>query len=1025
MQSNITACPICAATTNTGLCLADGYTIWRCSQCATDFVWPMPDNQTLRDLYDREMWFEGGEKGGYQGYDAQTEHSLSLFDKILNDFGQNQSGSNILDIGCGYGTHLSLAAERGWRCFGVELSGYARQIAKQRHGNSLVIVENVDDLLPCEFDLILFFDVLEHVKDPYELFFKLFGKGAITPRTKLVITTPNARSAEAVLKPGEWTYRHPPSHLVYYSAESLRFLLTRLHFADVTIVGTHPTSTTAQASYENEYSSLNDDLMRYEGLLCKAQGSDFKSFMHERYVPGTWSKITEYEHLPRYIFANTLSLGKKVLDFGCGTGYGSALLAEGAETVLGVDIDEAALQWAKQTHRGQKLNFQRRSDLGKGLPEHSFDIIACFEMIEHVDEMTQRDIVSNFSRLLIPSGKLIISTPNPKVTVNYGENPFHLHEMDETEFERLLRSCFKYVTILKQWLRPSVVVDARPSPQTSPNFVDRTFGSHKDQSNVLPAAFIAVCSNEPIPEIQGICYFDSSCDYIGQTIATEKMLNNLRFENYKLIAYSSLLKKLQTEIEAKKQELAEKNQRLAGKNEEPAEQGGLLPEKEQNIEEFRDALAEKEKNIRQLQGEVISKNFELRKKQGELSSLLALHQKQCRTPWRSFLGEHRHALHSAMKRIKGRLLPSRKTLAVIKPYQVRQLHPSRGKRFRVMHAIANFMIGGSSRLVVDLIEHLGDMYEQEIITSFIPDPPAYAGVRIREYRRLNDPADLLPCLNKFRPDLMHIHYWGDCDWGWYDKVFRAAEQIGCKIIENINTPVTPYVSESISHYIYVSDYVYTTFGGADTKGIVIYPGSNFDMFVRGKTADIPDNCIGMVYRLEPDKLDTRAIDVYIKVAQRRPGTRVLIVGGGTLLDVYKDAVERAGLNSSFVFMGYVPYDGLPSLYEQMSIFVAPVWNESFGQVSSFAMNMGIPVVGYNVGALSEILGSDETLASPGDSNRLADLIIALLDDPQKMAAIGARNQKRAQSLFSVDAMISAYMKLYADLTGSHSLRGQA
>ena len=75
------------------------------------------------------------------------------------------------------------------------------------------------------------------------------------------------------------------------------------------------------------------------------------AFMHERYVPGTWSKISEYEHLPRYVFARQFAHDAKVLDFGCGTGYGAALLAETANSVLGLDIDPAALEWARHTHR--------------------------------------------------------------------------------------------------------------------------------------------------------------------------------------------------------------------------------------------------------------------------------------------------------------------------------------------------------------------------------------------------------------------------------------------------------------------------------------------------------------------------------------------------------------------------------------------------------------------------------------------------------------------------------------------------
>lgn len=331
----------------------------------------------------------------------------------------------------------------------------------------------------------------------------------------------------------------------------------------------------------------------------------------------------------------------------------------------------------------------------------------------------------------------------------------------------------------------------------------------------------------------------------------------------------------------------------------------------------------------------------------------------------------------------------------------------------IVHAIANFMTGGSSRLVVDLIERLGDLYAQEVLTSHNPKPPAYQGITIHEYSFSCSVESLVRYLSKVRPAFIHVHYWGDCDYAWYEKIFIAAGQVGCKVVENINTPVEPYVTESISRYVYVSEYVYRKFGGKPEKSTVVYPGSDFSLFQRDDASKAPDDCIGMVYRLEKDKLNLQAIDVFIKVARRRPQTKVLIVGGGSFLQPYREAVRCAGVEQSFVFTGYVPYVELPSLYDQMSIFVAPVWKESFGQVSPFAMSHGIPVVGYDIGALEEIIGRNDLLAPPGDSDRLADIIIDLLAKREKRIAIGRENQQRAREMFSLESMIEGYRKVYA------------
>lgn len=344
-------------------------------------------------------------------------------------------------------------------------------------------------------------------------------------------------------------------------------------------------------------------------------------------------------------------------------------------------------------------------------------------------------------------------------------------------------------------------------------------------------------------------------------------------------------------------------------------------------------------------------------------------------------------------------------------YQIR-LAPGGYQQKRVLHAIANFMTGGSSRLVVDIVEGLGHSYQQEILTGFIPAPVAYQGATVRECR---SPYEMVAFMREFQPDVLHVHYWGDVDFGWYDKVFRAADEVGCKVIENVNTPVVPYRSQLVQRYVYVSDYVMRNFGRSGESRIVIHPGSEVEVFSRKGAGDAPDNCIGMVYRLEPDKLSLQSIDVFIEVAKRRPDVKILIVGDGSFLDPYRKAVLAHGVANAFSFTGAVPYAELPNLYTQMSVFVAPVWKESFGQVSSFAMCMGIPVVGYKVGGIEEVVDDNELLAPLGDSDRLASIIIKLLDNRKMRHLIGERNQLRVQSLFSVEQMVKKYEALYCNV----------
>ncbi len=343
-------------------------------------------------------------------------------------------------------------------------------------------------------------------------------------------------------------------------------------------------------------------------------------------------------------------------------------------------------------------------------------------------------------------------------------------------------------------------------------------------------------------------------------------------------------------------------------------------------------------------------------------------------------------------------------------YRVRIVHPVNENRPRVVHAIANVMTGGSTQLVVDLYERLGHKYEQVVATMFAPETSAYHGLPVFDFSGLATAQEFAEFLKERKADLLHVHYWGECDESWYRKIFAATEFYSCPVVENINIPVSAYLHPAVSRYVFVSNYAATYTAPLPQNSQVIYPGSHLSNFTR-QEVEVPDDVIGMVYRLEADKLNEESIEVFIEVVKLRPQTRVYIIGGGSFLAGYQNRVAEEGFTDNFVFTGYVPYAELPAYYRKLSLFVAPVWRESFGQVSTFAMNMELPVVGYRAGGVCEMIGCEACFVQGKDA--LAALIVDLLEDRQRRIELGRANQKRALELFSVESMVEKYDQVYS------------
>ncbi len=149
-------------------------------------------------------------------------------------------------------------------------------------------------------------------------------------------------------------------------------------------------------------------------------------------------------HMAAYLLVGPLVDGKRVLEAGCGEGYGAEVLARHAAAVVGVDYDEAAVETARLRHAGVNIEFQcidlrKLADNAPG----TFDVVTNFQVLEHLVDPTP--FLAAAAACLKPGGRLILTTPNRLSSVS--ENPFHVHEYLADELRELLGRFFARVEI--------------------------------------------------------------------------------------------------------------------------------------------------------------------------------------------------------------------------------------------------------------------------------------------------------------------------------------------------------------------------------------------------------------------------------------------------------------------------------------------------------------------------------------------------------------------------------------------------
>ena len=219
----------------------------------------------------------------------------------------------------------------------------------------------------------------------------------------------------------------------------------------------------------------------------------------ERLIPGIPGlQRLEVEHLGRYRWAVQFAAGRKVIDAGSGMGYGAALLAQTATSVLGVDVHEEAVEEAKALYGSSpQLDFMTADLQAADLSLPPADLIVMFEVIEHLHRPAV--FLDCAARSLGDQGLLLLSTPNFERFSRTLEkhNPHHHADYRTDDLERILTPHFRHVRIEPQFVWLASAIGQSDGPFEQP-------GSGPSDSMFL----VAMCSQSPLPPSRPATYVD-------------------------------------------------------------------------------------------------------------------------------------------------------------------------------------------------------------------------------------------------------------------------------------------------------------------------------------------------------------------------------------------------------------------------------------------------------------------------------------------------------------------------------------
>jgi glycosyltransferase involved in cell wall biosynthesis len=187
-----------------------------------------------------------------------------------------------------------------------------------------------------------------------------------------------------------------------------------------------------------------------------------------------------------------------------------------------------------------------------------------------------------------------------------------------------------------------------------------------------------------------------------------------------------------------------------------------------------------------------------------------------------------------------------------------------------------------------------------------------------------------------------------------------------------------------------------------------------------KRYDLPRKYLLFVGMLFPQKNFANLLRAFHKLADRIPHDLVVV---GRPRWNYADElslIDTLQLTERVRFLGHVPNEELPFIYNLADCFVFPSFYEAFGLVGIEALACGCPTAAARAGAVPEVLGDAALYFDPYDAEQMARQIYTLVSDPKARAGARRRGLERAK-VFTWDRAAREVLALFDDVMAERAV----